>query len=547
MENNQLMVRHFRQILLWPLQLMPIHSDAQVQRHWEHLERTQKNHPWRLVVDEIGDPASFEERHYSEFITFLPHVQRFLYGEGDASGARESPIRVYRRSDVATVRVVLSATHLQPIDFAVQHIDLYFFLDIDVVILAFELHADDLPLAVVQETLYRFGRAYPPFWEDDGSGGHCARRIEWLGKEGRVLAASDYEDQERYLHSVARHRAPEIGAHWEFLLRPMVQNHLPQPGPIRFRQLEYYRMPLMAYLAVDDPQRLTRAQFVRLALATGEGQADELPFSAQHLADFENRYCYDRSWRDGASGNHAMRLMSCGHATVVVGCHRDKFFTGLNRGALAQFRHQHFLVVLIAHLHKAALLMLSDRLVGALNRLDILSFRSVKHFKRTIRATKEIFLRFTHRYWFHEVSDQVQARDLFHLCSGHLGVEQLYTEVREEIEDMSDYLDSDSLRRQANTVVKLTVVTTFGLIGTVVTGFLGMNLIAAAENDILTKAIYFLLVLTPVTLLTFYTIVKSKRLSDFLEALSDERLSNRAKLASLVAVWREPKGAREPR
>jgi hypothetical protein len=316
---------------------------------------------------------------------------------------------------------------------------------------------------------------------------------------------------------------------------------------MRFRQLEYYRMPLMAYLAVDDPLRLTRPQFVRLALATGEGQADELPFSEQHLADFEQRYCYDRGWRGTSNGNNALRLMTCGHATAIVGCSRDSFFTGLDRGALAQFRHQHFLVVLIAHLHKAALLMLSDRLVGALNRLDISSFDSVRIFKRTIRATKEIFLRFTHRYWFHEVSDQVQARDLFHMCSGHLGVEQLYAEVREEIQDMSDYLDSDSLRRQANTVVRLTVVTAFGLIGTVVTGFLGMNLIAAAENDMFTKVLYFLLVLVPVTWLTFYTIVKSKRLSDFLEALSDERLDSRAKFASLVAVWKDRNAARAPR
>ncbi len=362
-----------------------------------------------------------------------------------------------------------------------------------------------------------------------------------------MLAASDYEDQQRFLYSVARHRAPEISAHWEFLLAPLVQNQLPRAGPMRFRQLEYYRMPLMAYLAVDDPLRLTRPQFVRLALATGEGQADELPFSEQHLADFEQRYCYDRGWRGASSGNSALRLMTCGHATVIVGCSRDSFFTGLDRGALAQFRHQHFLVVLIAHLHKAALLMLSDRLVGALNRLDIGSFDSVRRFKRTIRATKEIFLRFSHRYWFHEVSDQVQARDLFHMCSGHLGVEQLYTEVREEIQDMSDYLDSDSLRRQANTVVRLTVVTAFGLIGTVVTGFLGMNLFAAAENDVLTKVIYFLLVLVPVTWLTFYTIVKSKRLADFLEALSDERLSSRAKLASLVAVWKDRNTARNSR
>jgi len=198
-------------------------------------------------------------------------------------------------------------------------------------------------------------------------------------------------------------------------------------------------------------------------------------------------------------------------------------------------------VVLIAHLHKAALLMLSDRLVGALNGLDISSFESVRRFKRTIRTTKEIFLRFAHRYWFHEVSDQAQSRDLFRLCSDHLGVDRLYAEVREEIQDMSDYLDSDSLRRQANTVVRLTVVTTFGLIGTVVTGFLGMNLFALAESGVAARMLYFLLVLVPVAVLTAYTVVKSKRLSDFLEDLSDERMSGRAKLASLIAVWKDPR------
>ena len=45
---------------------------------------------------------------------------------------------------------------------------------------------------------------------------------------------------------------------------------------------------------------------------------------------------------------------------------------------------------------------------------------------------------------------------------------------------MSDYLDSDVFRRHANTMLRLTVVTIFGLIGTVTTGFLGMNLIDEA-------------------------------------------------------------------
>ena len=52
-------------------------------------------------------PASaddFHERHYNEFVTFLPYVQRFLYGDGRAqrdAGAAGSPMRLFRRRDVA--------------------------------------------------------------------------------------------------------------------------------------------------------------------------------------------------------------------------------------------------------------------------------------------------------------------------------------------------------------------------------------------------------------------------------------------------------------
>jgi hypothetical protein len=41
-----------------------------------------------------------------------------------------------------------------------------------------------------------------------------------------------------------------------------------------------------------------------------------------------------------------------------------------------------------------------------------------------------------------------------------------------------------------------------------------------------------------VVALTFYTIVKSKRLSDFLEAMADERLPAKAKLRTLLDVWK---------
>jgi len=83
------------------------------------------------------------------------------------------------------------------------------------------------------------------------------------------------------------------------------------------------------------------------------------------------------------------------------------------------------------------------------------------------------------------------------------------------------------------------VVTTFGLIGTVTTGFIGMNLIGLTEVPLIEKVIFFLLIFAPVAFLTFYTIVKSRRLSDFLDVLSDEQVSALDKFKALLDVWRK--------
>jgi hypothetical protein len=59
-------------------------------------------------------------------------------------------------------------------------------------------------------------------------------------------------------------------------------------------------------------------------------------------------------------------------------------------------------------------------------------------------------LRFTHRYWFTEISDQQQIRALFRMCGQHLDIERAYAEVKTRVADMNGYLEADSLRRQAN-------------------------------------------------------------------------------------------------
>ena len=548
-------VRQFRQTLLWPLRLMSAEAaeGGASARPWQQLRELGESCPWQELVDEYSGPGGrFRERHYNEFVTFLPMVQRFLYGEGrgaSTAGARaasadavaDSPMRVFRRRDIAQARVWLRDAQRPEaaITLDVIHLDLYFFYDVDLVLLNLEVAARDLPLPVAQELMYRFGRGYPPGWEADGQPQHCLAAAEWLDAAGRVLERSDAEQSELFMAHVAAQRAPRLAQHWAYLLQPLVSASSPEPGPLRFRQVETYRMPLMAYLALDRPQDLTRADFLHLGQIAGAGAADACagePVADAAWAEFERRHCVDRFWGGSGIAPHT-RYLCTGHAMVVLGDAQSDFFRCAQRGVLAQFRHQHFLVFLIAHFQKAALLMFSDRLVEVLARLDVGDAASVRRFKRAIRANFEGFLRFTHRYWFHEVSEQVHVRTLFRMQAEQLGVDALYREVKERIADMSDYLEADGIRRQANTVVRLTVVTIFGLIGTLTTGFLGMNLLSEAESPWWQRLIWFGGISIAYTLIIFYSIAKAKRLSDFLDALTDERLGRWQKFGALLMVW----------
>jgi cell division protein FtsW (lipid II flippase) len=72
----------------------------------------------------------------------------------------------------------------------------------------------------------------------------------------------------------------------------------------------------------------------------------------------------------------------------------------------------------------------------------------------------------------------------------------------------------------------------------VTTGFLGMNLLAEADAPLWHRLVLFAGVFAATAALTVYTMVKSKRLSDFLDALSDERLGSWHKVRAFLGVWR---------
>jgi hypothetical protein len=477
---------------------------------------------------------------YREFVYFLPYVQRFLYGFGEADAKTPSSLHVFRRDDIARAKIHLR--HDCPgHEFEVARVRLMFFYDMDIAIFAIELVAEDIALADAVETMDRFGRPYPPSWGSQGQAAHCTWKVEFLDRDGRLISASDYEDREKYIELVRDVKQTPLSMHWEQLLKPMVPAYL-GGGPLQYYQIENKRIPIMTYLSFDDPQSLTLGDFARIGYATKWGPSDTLPFSARFLQDFEKLHCYDRYWDKADPADELnTRYLVCGPALSVVTRQGDA------PDLLEIFRHQLYRLGIIVNFHKGALLNLSNRFSVSVERLRVGDHDSVRVFKQTVRETLELFLRFNHRYWFHEISNQVLAADLYRAWTNELGSQELYDDVREEARDINEYLDADRTRRSADNAQRLTVVSACGMVGMVATGFLGMNIFNYAEMTPWWKFAIFMIVFIPSTLLTVYTVIISRRLGTFFEALASERMTWREKGGALRQIWGSGKRARMKR
>jgi hypothetical protein len=523
-------VREFHHTLLWPVTLRPLKREpgADVVHYWDMLQRNPG--PWKYVEDTLLIEDESCVAGYEEFVYFLPYVQRFLYGVGDEGRGAQSSLYAFTRDDIRHAEVQLNRDS-STITLEVMRSRLYFFYDVDVAVAVLEVRGRDLPLSDVVELIDRLGRPYAPAWDSLGQGAHCPFRVAFLDAAGQLLSQSDYGDRDKFVDLVRSERQTPLSMHWEFFLSPLVPAYL-TGGQIKYHQIENKRIPMMSYLSFDDPTKLTRGEMVRIGFAAKWGASDRLPYADRFLVDFEREYCYDRYWDpDHPEAQMRTRYFFCGVGFAMV---TQASSDGL---LLRQFRHQFYQIGLIANFNKGALLALSNRFSRAVERLNVRDYESVKQFKKHVRETLEVFLRFNHRYWFHEISNQVQASDFFKRWSHQLGSDALYNEVREEARDINEYLDADRTRKQTDNAMRLTVVSSCGMVGTVVTGFLGMNLFSHSELSTLWKTIIFVLVFLPTTFLALYTVIISRRLANFMEALSSEGLTWREKMGTLRQIF----------
>jgi hypothetical protein len=85
------------------------------------------------------------------------------------------------------------------------------------------------------------------------------------------------------------------------------------------------------------------------------------------------------------------------------------------------------------------------------------------------------------------------------------------------------------------------------MVGMVATGFLGMNIFEHHNLETWQKFAVFLAVFVPAVALTAYTVLISRRLATFMEALASERMTWGEKAQALRQIWGSGKRARMKR
>lgn len=497
--------------LMWPLSVrdradgtMPGNSAdtvcAAVEKApgWTRIKRGLHHLRSSSTINSAAETITKEE--YAEFVYFYPFVQTFLFGDKDH-------LRLYRRTDIDGLRVSYTVDKRQrTVTLTVPRLNLYVFSTGDVFLVTevsvgdpsrdVDPSSDEDPsrtkqplIEVIQKagdgpeeitafTLAdamilneRLRRAYPPFFFQDNSLDHSYSldSVEWLSN-GKPLQQVNASQRDFLLQAVPSQN-PEtpprnpLYPHWRCLLPDL------KPAGLRWRQVQDDRMPAVAAIALGRPDKISRPDWVRLANFDNPGKPWDYGYGEAFLETFEQDCCYDRFWQP-TRDDRMTRYVSTGFAVTQV----------LKAGGLCStfFHHQrslYFNMALISHFQQAALQNLSDQMAHAM--LKELASKDTTQIASIMRR----MLEFTQVFWFTDVSNQLQARELFRLIRRPLGLEALYEQVSSEAREANAYLNRREDQRIAEATERFNRIAVAGVVVAGATGFLGMNVWVEGWRD----------------------------------------------------------------
>lgn len=484
-------VRPFHLILFWPLRIKvpPENDTGKAADFWAFIEERMRldGQDWEIVPDPLFRDCG-PVMHYQEAVYFHPFARKVIYAKPDRTG----PVRLYRHTGIQAVEVEREGDEAK-ITLKVERLHLYVF-DTQLAILVTEIsHNDHLPLQTAMGLQNELRRIYPAGWsqnvQDESkqraemSPLHCPRSVRWLRsatpREPYERAPpSNYEAQDFYLKWLKINHQPAASSHWTALLPAME----PFEGWNMNEGKGYHllgddRMAAMAFFGLPDPRGISDADMIRIGLADGPGSW-LMPYAPGFLADFDTKYCYDRFWTRREPDKYpdfTTRYMCSGWAFSGLADSGAWVFPEL----LAYFRHHYFQMGLLIYLQYSSLLIFSDRLSEAVSHAR----SDQKRYRELIDRAATDFAIFSDRYWLTDVSNQVQGQELYDLWVRRLRLRELFGQVRDEVHDVNEILESQAQVALAQGAHNLSRVGFPLLVLSVLFGFWGSNWVEKWKDD----------------------------------------------------------------
>lgn len=445
MEASEAIVEGLEEILMLPVRLCPQGELLHQRRSAEvspdklmgrYVDAVTAGGKWAVQDGYFDVKAPFRKamtparnRSYAEFVYFHRFIQKMLF-------ERKTPVRVLARTDIGAARIGLEDGEILQLD--VRRVQMFLFpTDIAVLVVQLSGRGKEIAFRHALEILNRARRMFPPFFEDSNQAGLCPRRVEWIPADGSAAPdewKSDYHAPNHFLDHVIEERKQPLAGHWRALLEPLRAEGDPRAGPLTFEQFEDDRVPILAYVPVKGTGELRRQDQIRLGLLEEASAGPVYPYAQSFLGDFEAKHCYDRYYEPPRL---TTRYFLTSYSFTAMGRQSDWFFRELLR---RHFEQHYFVMVLIAQAQRVSLLVFWDRLAEISSKYAEAgpTQESRNRLRTDLKGLIEDFADFSARFWFSEVSNQIQPTELFDRYSEHLGTRRLFGEVKEQIELMRE-------------------------------------------------------------------------------------------------------------
>jgi hypothetical protein len=240
------------------------------------------------------------------------------------------------------------------------------------------------------------------------------------------------------------HGRTPLAPWWRALLKEVTfeGDERPCDGAPLWRQIVDERMPTIAFIGVPDIKKIQKEDMIRLCFADGPSQEN---YDEGFISGFEEKHCYDRFKHAGT------RYLMSNYSFVClceVSGNEDFALNVIQEHTRRHYTH----MFLLTQLQRAGLLMFSSWMSRSIHQSGEARTAGFEADMRTIQVE---FAQFTHRFWFSNLSNQEQAREIFAKMQELTGARELYQEVKEEAALSQAVLTNEAAERQIDGTIAL--------------------------------------------------------------------------------------------